>query len=102
MRKLITDHRTYSERLNRKLYIKRFSTDLVYLKHQRPGNLFTWSEINNHVCIFSRNIYVEFANNILIVAVLYQTVNVMRAMEITVVSMDNGSVVNRMFLHKQI
>lgn len=63
-------------------------------------DLLTRSEIDDHVRVFSRNVDVEFADDILIVAVPYQTVDVMRAVEITVVPVDNSGVANRMSLSR--
>lgn len=60
--------------------------------------ILTRREINNHLSIFLWNVDIKFPHDVLIVSIPYQGVDVMSALEVTVVSMDNSCVVNRIFL----
>lgn len=54
----------------------------------------TRGEINNHISVLLRNIDVKFADDVMIVSVLHQTVDIMHAVGIAVISVQYGSVVN--------
>lgn len=54
----------------------------------------TWSEIYNQVSIFFRDVDIEVSNNVLIVSFFHQTIDVMRPLGITVISVDNSRIVS--------
>jgi len=62
--------------------------------HARGVCVHTRSEINNQIGVFVRYIDIKLPDDVLIVSVPSQTVDIMRTLEITVIAVDNSSIVN--------
>jgi len=62
------------------------------------SRVLTRSEIDDQIRIFVRNIDVKLPDDVLIVAIPYQAVDVMRTLNVTIVAVDNSGVLKRVFL----
>lgn len=54
----------------------------------------TRSEINNQIGVFVRYIDIKLPDDVLIISIPYQTIDIMRTLEIAVIAVDDSSIVN--------